>query len=201
MPGAGDEGAFSFGAHGAEEVDGLMMGIGQPHWYDDMSRAHVDGRMYQPGDVELLQHHFAPFFYLGFVFTVFGILQLHGRSCTPRFKLNLGTQYPLAVELIVQSQNETWYADGVAVGFGVAVCASVEAVDAIVLEGCHGLAIATNAELGIFFRLVLSLCCRGCNQQSCGHNLCHFFHCVIFLLHYAILTGAKLLPSVGCDNT
>ena len=77
--------------------------------------------MDEAGDVELFEGDFSAFFHFCLVFSVFGVLDFVGCADTARFKLDFGAENPFGVELIVEGEDETGDADGVAVVFLVAV--------------------------------------------------------------------------------
>ena len=142
MPRGRQDGGLALGAHGAEEVDGLVVSVGQPHGHNDVSRPDVEGRMDEPRDVQLFNGHLTPLLYLGLILAILGVLYLHGRACSTRLKLYLGAQYPLRRELVVHGQHKAGDGYRGPVALGVALRGAVEAVVAIVLEAGYGLAIA-----------------------------------------------------------
>ena len=125
------------------------MGVGKPDGEHHVASTHVEGRVDEPRDVELLQSHLATLLKLGLVLAVLRVLKLHCHARSACLELYLGPQYPLGRELVVESQHKARYGDGVTVVLRVAILRPGEAVDAVVLESGNHFAISTNAEFPI----------------------------------------------------
>jgi hypothetical protein len=102
MPGRWQDGGFTLRSHCAEEINRLMMCIGQSHRHNHVSRPHIESRMNKTGDMKLLQGHFSPFFHFRFIFAVFRVLQLHGRPGSSGFKFDFCAQNPFRSKLIIR---------------------------------------------------------------------------------------------------
>ena len=146
MPSAGDDGGLALWARRAEEVDGLVVRIGETYGDDEMTSTDVELRDDHPSDMKLLQCDLTTFLYFRLVFAVFGVLQFVGCTCATIFKLNLGTQDPLWRELVVESQYEAGDGYRVVVLLGIAFLVTIETVNAIILEISNHLAIAAKTE-------------------------------------------------------
>ena len=79
-------------------------------------------------DPELLDVHLAAFFHLGFIFSGFLGLYLHGGAIATMLKLYLGTQCPSLAEVVAEVQTYVWQVDasmalvvGLVLGFLIAV--------------------------------------------------------------------------------
>lgn len=164
MPCGGHEGCLAFGTCRAEEVDWLMVGVGKSDWNHLMSGADVEFRYDEPGDVELLDGHFATLFYFSLIFTVFVVLKFHGGAGASSLKLYFGADDPFRRELIVNAEGKTRYGDSVAVFLRGAF--GLETVDAVVFESCHHLAVAAEAEFVVARRVSEFLCGHGRGSQS-----------------------------------
>ena len=70
MPGGGENGCFSLRTIDTEEVDGLVMCIGQSDRYNQMTGTHVEGWMDQLGQMELFKRDFSTLLNLGFIFAI-----------------------------------------------------------------------------------------------------------------------------------
>ena len=173
VPCIGNDARLAFGTDSAEEVDGLMVSVVHADRHDEVSCTDVEVLIEVIGDVELLDGNLATLFHLGFVLAVLRVLYLEGSTCTATFELDLHADVPMAVELVIASQNKPGHGNRVSAHAGIAFAAAVEAVRAIILEGSHHLAIAADAEavVAVYLgRVGVPLCRRsaGCEQhQGC----------------------------------
>ena len=147
MPGGRNHCGLALRTRGSEEVDGFVVLVGEAHREYHVTGTHVEGGVNETGDVELLESYFTALFDFGFVFAVFGVLNLVGCSYAARLKFDLGTENPFGVELIVEGEDEAGNGDGVAAFLAVAVATAVEAVYSVVLEAGYHFAVTAEAEL------------------------------------------------------
>ena len=145
MPCRGQECGFTLGAHGAEEVDRLMVGIGEPHRHYLMPYTHIQPAGYDARYVKLLKSHLAALLYLGFILAVFGVLNFISRAGAARFKLDFSTEHPLGIEFIVKRKDKSRNRYRIAVFACRAIL--LKAVYTIILERCHNLTVTAEAEL------------------------------------------------------
>ena len=96
------------------------MGVGEAYGQHHMSGTHMEGAVESVGDMELLEGHLAAFLHLGLVLAVLRRFHLALQAYAARLELYLGTELPVAVELVVASDDETGDGDAVAALVGVA---------------------------------------------------------------------------------
>ena len=160
MPGRWQDGGFALRSHCAEEINRLVMCIGQSHRHNHVSCPYVESRMNKTGDMKLLQGHFSPFFHFRFIFSVFRVLQLHGRPSSSGFKFDFCAQNPFRSKLIIQCQHKAWNGNRIPMVTRIPIRIPVITVDAIILETGHSFSIASHTETGIFIIVrTLFTCC------------------------------------------
>lgn len=159
MPSRGDDGGLALGTDGAEEVDRLVVRVGQTETDDLMTYTDVEALGDVAGNVELLESDLAASLHFRLVLAVLGILELLLDAYSASLELNLETQIPLLVETIVGSDDGTGHGD--CASLVAIVLTAIETVASVVEERCDHLAIAADAELIVAFVVVnrLSSCC------------------------------------------
>ena len=136
------------------------MCIGQPHRHNHVSCPYIEGRVNEPGDMELFQGNLPAFFHFRFIFAVFRVLQLHGRPGSSGFKFDFCAQNPFRSKLIIQCQHKARNRNRVPMVTGVSIGITVITIDAIILKTGHSFSIASQTETGIFFIVsTLFTCC------------------------------------------
>ena len=142
------------------------MRIGKSDGYNHMSGTDIKSRMYQTCNMELLQSDLAAFLYFRFVFSILGVLQLYGRTCTAGFKFYFSPQYPLGIELIIECQYETRDGDRITVVVRISSIAAKETVDAVILKtGYH---FSISAETEFLVAVIIRSACLFFLQHTLG---------------------------------
>ena len=100
MPCARQNGVFAFGTIDGEEVERLVLGVGQTYGYDDMAGTYVGETSERLLNPELLQSHFTPTFYFFFKFSGFFVFYFYSRFCSSVFKLYFTTHAPSFSEIV-----------------------------------------------------------------------------------------------------
>ena len=172
MPGRRQDGGFTLRSHCTEEINRLVMCIGQSHRHNHVSRPHIESRMNKTGDMKLLQGHFTPFFHFRFIFAVFRVLQLHGRPSSSGFKFDFCAQNPFRSKLIIHCQHKARNRNCVPMITGVSIGITVITIDAIILKTGHSFSIASHTKMGIFIIVrTLFACCYISTHFSHLHRI------------------------------
>ena len=100
MPCARQNGVFAFGTIDGEEVERLVVGVGQTYGHDDMAGTYVGETSERFLNPELLQLHFATALLLLLKLDRFLCLIFYSRTCTAMLKLNLRTQRPALAKVV-----------------------------------------------------------------------------------------------------
>ena len=145
------------------------MGIGQAYGHNLMTYSHHEGIREPIGQVKLFESHFASFLHLGLILAVLRVLNLVGRACSACLKLNLDSQCPVLVKLVVSGYDKARNGNGVALHVRVSSRSAVKAVDAVVLELSHDLSISAQAIaiVRIHFRRIVVPLGIGLHRTKC----------------------------------
>ena len=163
-------GCLALGAHGAKEIDGLVVSIILPDGQYEVSRSDIKGAVDEACDMKLFQGHFAALFYLRFILIVLLVLQFIGCACAATLKLNLCAENPFVVEFIITSHYEARNANSVAVFSRIAFWVAVKTIGAIILECSYHFAVASHAQFvpTAVLQAVLTLLSHGACSQYKG---------------------------------
>ncbi len=144
MPCARKHHGLALGANRPEEIDWLVVGVGEPERHYHVTYPDVERRDDKSREVKLLECHFAAFFDFGLILAVFAVFYLVGDTGAARFKFNLGAEYPFGCKLIVKCKYKPRYCHCVATLLGDTVF--LKLVDAVVLERRYHLAVTAKPE-------------------------------------------------------
>ena len=173
---------LTFRACCSEEENRLVTFVVASNRQNHVSHTDIERRMNHSGYVKLFDGNLATLLNLSFVLAVLCVLNLVGNTRTTRFELDLSTENPLRIKLVVTGNNKARNAYRASVLLSRALAAAVEAVVSVILPRRTHLAISANAifRISVFtFSVFLSIDrhrCHSRNHTECSQEFLKTLH-------------------------